>query len=89
MPEQTKLVDRNGEPWPHATTSNGVVVVPGLAVIDYNRRATVVTDEPPSINGGTYQVDATRLAGYRLDGGTAWFHTSNGGLFDGSRLQSA
>lgn len=87
-PSMNERTDREGDPWPTARTSDGVLIVPGLAVIDYNRRATTVTDHAPSIDGGTYVVDDTRAKGYRLDGGNPWFHTANGGLFDGPRLES-
>lgn len=79
------LTDADGNAWPTARTSNGVTVVPGLRVRDYNWRETTVTDEKPSIDGGTW--DATNEC---IDPttGTPWFHTANGGLFDGSRLHA-
>jgi hypothetical protein len=60
--------------WPQAFTDNGVRIVPGLRVRDYNWRETTVTDERPHM-------------GNAPGGGTIpWFTTANGGMFDGSRL---
>jgi len=38
--------------WPEARTANGVLVVPGLKVRDYNWRETEVTDKAPHISHG-------------------------------------
>lgn len=67
--------------WPTARTSNGVLIVPGLRVRDYNYAETTVTDAKPSIDGQTWE-DGKPVAGT----GTPWFDTANGGMFDGSRL---
>lgn len=80
------------EGWPVAYTANGVKIVPGLPVLDYNRKETTVTDARPSIDGGTVMRDAEGNAlmyadgSLRYSGGTPWFDTANGGMFDGSRL---
>jgi hypothetical protein len=66
--------------WPIAYTDNGVKIVPGLRVLDYNRRETVVGDRFHIANP-TWS-DGQPVAGT----GIAWFYTENGGTFDGSRL---
>lgn len=70
------LVAKDGSPWPVAYTANNRKVVPGLRVRDYNYRETTVTDRRPDIDGG----------GASGRPATPWFHTENGGYFDGSRL---
>ena len=69
-------LDADGNAWPLAYTVNNRRIVPGLRVRDYDRRETTVTAERPSLSGplGTER--------------TPWFHTANGGLFDGSRLSA-
>lgn len=71
--------------WPKAKTANGVTIVPGLKVRDYNWNETVVTDHAPSIDGGTW---SDEIGGIVPGTGTPWFRTENGGLFDGSRMQA-
>ena len=65
-------------PWPHATTSNGVVIVPGLRVRDYNWRETTVV--------GVSHTEDERDRGVPTGRQVTWFDTANGGMFDGSRL---
>ena len=66
-----KVWDRPDD-WPVAYTDNGVLIVPGLRVLDYNRRESVVGDTFHMANG----INDTRIP---------WFDTT-GGMFDGSRL---
>lgn len=70
-----ELYDREGNLWPTAYTRDGVLIVPGLPVTDYDRRATVVSDRKPYSDGAW---------GHSV---VPWFYTENGGMFDGSRLE--
>lgn len=85
------------EGWPHALTDNGVVIVPGLRVRDYNWRETTVTDARPHIANGldnpahvVRNEDGTAAmygdGSLVYSGGVPWFSTASGGMFDGSRL---
>ena len=70
-------VPNSGRPpkgWPEAYTDNGVLIVPGLRVRDYNWRETTVARVMPTMENG---VGDTLVP---------WFSTANGGMFDGSRL---
>lgn len=42
------------ENWPVAYTADGVKVVPGLRVLDYNYRVSTVTDRKPHESHGVY-----------------------------------
>jgi hypothetical protein len=59
--------------WPVARTIDGVLVVPGLWVLDYNYRIGQVTAEKPDMNNG---LNDTLIP---------WF-TLTTGYFDGSRM---
>lgn len=77
-------------------TSNGVVIVPGLKVRDYNRDITTVVADNDATE---HKCNATRRSLRQPDFDyfpchngwnkpTHWFKTANGGLFDGSRLEA-
>lgn len=53
-------------------TSNGVVITPGLYVLDYNYRRTYVSHPCATRHRDEPQ----------------WFIMENGGMFDGSRLRA-
>jgi len=53
VPESRELPDG----WPIAYTDNGVKIVPGLAVLDYNRRETTVSANPPHESHGVWWFD--------------------------------
>jgi hypothetical protein len=65
--------------WPVAYTANGVLIVPGLRVLDYDRRETTVGVDF-MVHNPTWS-DGKPVAG----SGIAWFRTTTG-TFDGSRL---
>ena len=100
-PPRPGSVPNSGQPlpdgWPTAHTSNGVLIVPGLRVRDYNWRETTVTDRRPHIANGldnpaqiVRNADGTAAmypdGSLVYSGGVPWFDTANGGSFDGSRL---
>lgn len=60
--------------WPLARTSDGTIIVPGLKVLDYNWRESVVGTTWHMANG----INDTRIP---------WFDTT-GGMFDGSRMKA-
>jgi hypothetical protein len=73
------------EGWPTAYTSDGVLIVPGLRVRDYDYRDTVVTSRKPIMDGGEWDEENDCL---KAGTGTPWFACANGKDFDGSRLQA-
>lgn len=55
--------------WPEARTDNGVLIVPGLHVRDYNWRVTTVSDKPPHMSHGVawfYTANGGMFDGSRL-----------------------
>lgn len=78
------MLDDEGNDWPAGVyTANGIEIVPGMRVLDYNREETTVTNRKPFMEGREWQ------NGQPVPGtGRPWFTTANGGLFDGSRLRA-
>jgi hypothetical protein len=72
------VTDRDGNPWPAATTIDGYFVEPGMWVWDYNLRASKVTDRSPHMSHGVPWFETT---GGLFDGQRMWrFHPSHGHL---------
>lgn len=78
-------------------TSDGVLIVEGLRVTDYNRNATTVVADRDCQDWKCCQDEEHKrrndFAEDRNPHGTAcnhdhWFTTENGGMFNGSRLES-